>query len=80
MASYANHQFIIKKSPRYMLTTGTILQVNLGQIIDVYAIGTQGKEGASQWVKTYRLQYTENFLESNYINYFENNVIKVKSF
>ena len=36
------------------------LQVDLGSLVSVAGIATQGRNGNSQWVKTYKLQYGED--------------------
>ena len=51
------------------------LQVDLGNWTRVTGISTQGRSGSSQWVKTYRISYSNN--GSIYINYKEGQNVKV---
>ena len=51
------------------------LQVDLGNWTRITGISTQGRLGASQWVKTYRVSYSYN--GTIYINYREGQDVKV---
>ena len=59
-------------------TSSLNCKVNLGQLVNVTAIETQGKSGQSEWVKSYTIAYTAKD-NVDYQDYVENGgVAKVK--
>ena len=56
------------------------IQVDLGDIVKITKLATQGREDASQWVKSYTLSYSLNCGIFEPYNNNEVHVIRIKSF